>query len=511
MAKKIDLTGVKWPKEDPQYEVLEEAESNCSGTRVIYTNWWVQHLVCGTRLKVRTQSIRKEVKITCSTCDIIHDGSIICAKKYKFKVLGDAQKYESGVLTKQVKCLDCGYEFIISRMALRQKEINIECPCCERNKYIGFEWENQDRRFRVIEHLENKTEPSGREKDRYLVKCLRCGTKKEVVLDSIIEKRRVFCDECDRINAGDIWYKYEVLGDFIEENNHRKYWVKCLDCGYKFTLFHSTILRKAKSRCPNCDVFHNGYTWLVNGRQYTVVGERYKRGTKLCFDVECGDCKSVFSMSRTAVKENLRGKCPVCDVFNVGIGFVSGRLIVIDNSEIRPFTQSNRTYNTEFWPCQCSCENDEVLWYPTWILGARRVLSCGCLQRDACRALCGPKSGAWKGGITPLAERIRKSDEYSIWRKEVLERDRYTCQYSNLQGVDFEVHHIRPFFQIILENNITTWDEARNCKELWDVSNGITLAKEFHSITSDNALAFHKIYSNANFTQQNFRDWFMQI
>ena len=41
-----------------------------------------------------------------------------------------------------------------------------------------------------------------------------------------------------------------------------------------------------------------------------------------------------------------------------------------------------------------------------------------------------------------------------------------------------ESHHIKPFMKVIEENNIQSRDDARFCKELWDISNGITLCEK---------------------------------
>lgn len=51
----------------------------------------------------------------------------------------------------------------------------------------------------------------------------------------------------------------------------------------------------------------------------------------------------------------------------------------------------------------------------------------------------------WKGGITPINQKIRKSPEYKEWRKAVFERDDYTCQICGQIGGTLQVDHIKPF------------------------------------------------------------------
>lgn len=93
-------------------------------------------------------------------------------------------------------------------------------------------------------------------------------------------------------------------------------------------------------------------------------------------------------------------------------------------------------------------------------------------------------SPGYKGGITPLGEHIKAIPEYLNWRKTVFKRDEYTCQMcGDKTGHNLEGHHIKSFAQILLDNNIKTVDDARNCKELWNVDNGLTLCRDCHKLT----------------------------
>jgi hypothetical protein len=64
---------------------------------------------------------------------------------------------------------------------------------------------------------------------------------------------------------------------------------------------------------------------------------------------------------------------------------------------------------------------------------------------------------------------IRKSVQYKLWRKQVFERDNYTCQRCNKKGSQLQADHIKPFC---------------NFKELrFDINNGRTLCKSCHKQT----------------------------
>lgn len=58
----------------------------------------------------------------------------------------------------------------------------------------------------------------------------------------------------------------------------------------------------------------------------------------------------------------------------------------------------------------------------------------------------GEKHHAWKGGITPINEKIRKSFEYKLWRTAVFERDGYQCIWGGKEhGSKIHADHIKPF------------------------------------------------------------------
>src|SRR3990167_1051067 len=58
----------------------------------------------------------------------------------------------------------------------------------------------------------------------------------------------------------------------------------------------------------------------------------------------------------------------------------------------------------------------------------------------------GAKSFFWKGGVTPIHQKIRMSLEYRLWREAVFARDRYTCVWcGDDKGRNLNADHIKPF------------------------------------------------------------------
>ena len=100
----------------------------------------------------------------------------------------------------------------------------------------------------------------------------------------------------------------------------------------------------------------------------------------------------------------------------------------------------------------------------------------------------GEKNHFWKGGKTKLSSKIRNSVEYKFWRKQIFERDNYTCQFCNRRSkkgdkVIIEADHVYPFYKILDDFEIISYEDAISCKELWDIGNGRTLCRECHKKT----------------------------
>jgi hypothetical protein len=88
----------------------------------------------------------------------------------------------------------------------------------------------------------------------------------------------------------------------------------------------------------------------------------------------------------------------------------------------------------------------------------------------------------WMGGITPLVARIRHCGKYVEWRKAIFHRDNYTCQICGVRGGWIEADHFPiPFSNIFHKNRIESLEQAIDCSEFWDVSNGRTLCRPCHN------------------------------
>jgi predicted HNH restriction endonuclease len=73
----------------------------------------------------------------------------------------------------------------------------------------------------------------------------------------------------------------------------------------------------------------------------------------------------------------------------------------------------------------------------------------------------------WKGGITPVNQQERNTEEVLQWRKKVYQRDMYHCRLCKTNSDKLHAHHILPW---------SSFPEKRT-----EVSNGITLCETCHS------------------------------
>jgi len=79
------------------------------------------------------------------------------------------------------------------------------------------------------------------------------------------------------------------------------------------------------------------------------------------------------------------------------------------------------------------------------------------------------KVAAQDNNVSTENEKVRKSNRYKEWRKEVFQRDDYMCQICGERGGHLHADHIQPF---------AVFYESR-----FDLDNGRTLCVTCHKLT----------------------------
>jgi len=105
-------------------------------------------------------------------------------------------------------------------------------------------------------------------------------------------------------------------------------------------------------------------------------------------------------------------------------------------------------------------------------------------------------------GYAELYNAIRSCNKMYNWKYEVFVEADFKDEFTGIRCHNLHAHHIKPFEDIVKDNNITTFEEAMACDELWDKNNGIALSEDnhqngFHRYNNDNdLLVFNLPFSN---------------
>ena len=97
---------------------------------------------------------------------------------------------------------------------------------------------------------------------------------------------------------------------------------------------------------------------------------------------------------------------------------------------------------------------------------------------------------------TELIKLIRKTDELENWKRAVFIRDRFQCQQCgkrNGRKPIIEAHHVVELSTLVKQYGIESVEQAQECAQLWDVSNGQTLCRTCHEKTESYPVNFRKL------------------
>lgn len=115
--------------------------------------------------------------------------------------------------------------------------------------------------------------------------------------------------------------------------------------------------------------------------------------------------------------------------------------------------------------------------------GMSKYCSLICFGKDKRGIRNSPKSEFKRDKLRPLKLMVRDSGKYRAWRRDAYEQGNYICQECGVRGGKLHVDHIKPYSLIFIENNIKTYEQAMNCKELWDYNNTRILCISCHRKT----------------------------
>lgn len=308
-------------------------------------------------------------------------------------------------------------------------------------------------------------------------------------------------DKRSKILIGQRFDRLVVLEDVGRDKYGSIIWRCQCDCGNIVDILGNYLRRGTKScGCKRISSNSNKLKNIVGQRfgMLTVIAEsgRSKTG-KVMWECLC-DCGQTVRVFGSALKTGNTKSCG-CEnrkltserIKKVLLGKRFGRWEVIKEQGINRWGQY-------LWLCQCDCGNQSVVVGSSLTAGTSQ--SCGCVIKEK---ITGDQHWNWKGGSTDLNIALRSCMEYIIWRRNVFNRDMYTCQKcGDKTGGNLCVHHIKSFSLLIEENKITNINDVE-CSKLWDLSNGVTLCNTCHH-QGDHS--YHVIYGKIAYPS-DFDEW----
>lgn len=276
-----------------------------------------------------------------------------------------------------------------------------------------------------------------------------CCTCKEFLLfenfnqsNSTKDGYRKQCQECRRVKDKEARESAKLRPDYDEK---RKGVIQCKRCGGWREV---KCLRATKSKGSDCFKCNSEKSkafrakpeikakYIENGQKQAIASGKILRPER----------HKLIKATRTP-----RGKKPHCKDCNKVISYGCLRCVKCAN-KLKTGENNNK-----------------------WVGGLPKCLDCGkqlsayeTKRCPTCYHLLrrGEKHPNWKGGITSPSKKERAVNETRLWSKNVLRRDKFTCQLCGQVGGKLNAHHKK---------------EWSNYKELrFDIDNGVTLCKECH-------------------------------
>lgn len=189
---------------------------------------------------------------------------------------------------------------------------------------------------------------------------------------------------------------------------------------------------------------YEGHSRLVKcqrcGKEYKIALNRFLNGRGKYCSKECQyeDRKGLRVAVSTEFK---KGQKPWNYQENKLLCKQCGKEFISPKCNERIFCSNNCLIESGYTLMKCEICLKEIKIKRSVFLKGRRFCS------KKCQGIffSGENSINWKGGITPINEKLRRTNEYKKWREDVYKRDNYTCQSCGIRGGKLAADHIKPF------------------------------------------------------------------
>lgn len=322
----------------------------------------------------------------------------------------------------------------------------------------------------------------------------KCGNIKTITLGYF--KRGIgICKDCGTYKDNPSKYSFDEVRKIFEDNgcellsseyinNKSKLDFKC-KCGRLSTKVLSEFLER--SNCAKCSheeraaLVKYSYEEVVTffeEKECDLVSTEYKNNlSKLNYVCHCGN------ESSTTLNNFLRrGDCRKCWEKS-RIKYTSEYVkSIIEEEGCKYISQEKENSNTKV-TFICTCNREGTVLLDSFKIGAR----CShCAKESYRRNNSGKNHMNWNPELTEEERTATRNYlEYYQWRREVFERDNYSCQCCGSRK-DLVAHHLNSYH----------WCKDRRV----DVTNGVSLCTFHHR-------KFHSIYGYKHNTENQFKDF----
>ena len=241
----------------------------------------------------------------------------------------------------------------------------------------------------------------------------------------------------------------------------------------------------------------------INGGKFILLDKKINSVTQIA-SFKCTSCGNILLSDFNSFRKNK--KCNICNENR----WLSIEKIIERVEDINP---NILILSKEYDPrkkIKCKCKIDAHEWS-----ASVNKLSVGKGCPECKRRLhVGENNNKWKGGITPLSNKLRRS--IYEWKRDSLIKFNYKCVISGSKE-DIVIHHLYPFNKILKEALEEYWakytlKKSYNYKDYFYIE---PIFLKIHSkyklgvlLSSDIHKEFHRIYGNENFTEDDFNEFY---
>jgi hypothetical protein len=301
------------------------------------------------------------------------------------------------------------------------------------------------------------------------------------------------CAKCknkkhSKYNIDDIRKEFEKRNFILLENeyiNTKTYMRFICDKGHETQITYQRFLKG--HGCKECSRIKLGNKMRKTIEEVRKIFEEngcillsteYKQASqKLKYICECGNESEItFNHFQSGERCKECGRKKLAEQFKHDYEYVYN--IFKDNGCVLLEDEYINGHNTMRYICVCGRESETTL--ANFMKGAR----CKQCFADKIR---GENHPNWNPYLTDEERELgRLYPEYYQWRKEIFERDNYTCQCCHNRGGKLNAHHLDGY----------NW-----CKEKrTDIDNGTTLCFDCH-------IEFHSFYGKKHVTKEQFEEF----